>query len=386
MWNFSLFEPTSRLNGLTGKPANGLTYIKGGYPMRKQFSKSMVVILAVFSTLLFFSVCAWSADKYELRYASEYPDKHPTVRNAILPWMEEVKKLSGGRLEIHFFNPNALAPARKVYDALVAGSIDMTGSPCHWVHGKFPLNTAIQTPLIFNGAEAGSLTVWDMYNKYPEWRNEFKDIKVLWQWTGATFNLHTVKKKVLSLDDLKGMKIIGINPQIRKVLKMFGANPIDMPPQDSYLALERGMAQGMAFPIAPLKAFKISDVAKHHTIIDALVDPFYGAINKNKWNSLPPDLQKILTDTTGRKMAQKCGLTLDQGSINDSKWMKSKGHKFYVLTPAEKKRFAAKVQSMHEDWVKGMEKKGHKNARKIHDDIVRTGAAYSKSTVGGYKE
>ena len=354
--------------------------------MGRRFSKSMVGILTVFSILLFFSVCAWSADKYELRYASEYPDKHPTIRNAILPWMEEVKKLSGGRLEIHFFNPNALAPARKVYDALVAGSIDMTGSPCHWVHGKFPLNTAIQTPLIFNGAEAGSLTVWDMYNKYPEWRNEFKDIKVLWQWTGATFNLHTVKKKVLSLDDLKGMKIIGVNPQIRKVLKMFGANPIDMPPQDSYLALERGMAEGMAFPIAPLKAFKISEVAKYHTIIDALVDPFYGAINKNKWNSLPPDLQKILTDTTGRKMAQKCGLTLDQGSIDDSKSMKSQGHKFYVLSPAEKKRFAAKTQVMHADWVKGMEKKGYKNARKIHDDIVRTGAAYSKSTVGGYKE
>ena len=354
--------------------------------MRQQFSKTMVSILTVFSILLIFSVGAWSADKYELRYASEYPDKHPTVRNAILPWMEEVKRLSGGRLEIHFFNPNALAPARKVYDALVAGSIDMTGSPCHWVHGKFPLNTVIQTPLIFNGAEAGSLTVWDMYNKYPEWRNEFKDIKVLWQWTGATFNLHTVKKKVLSLDDLKGMKIIGVNPQIRKALKMFGANPIDMPPQDSYLALERGMAEGMAFPIAPLKAFKISDVAKHHTMIDALVDPFYGAINKNKWNSLPPDLQKILTDTTGKKMAQKCGLTLDQGSINDSKWMKSQGHKFYVLSPAEKKRFADKTQSMHEIWVKDMEKKGYKNARKIHDDVVRTGAAYSKSTGGGYKQ
>ena len=354
--------------------------------MRKQISKSMVVILTVFLILLSFSVCAWSADKYELRYASEYPDKHPTVRNAILPWMEEVKKLSGGRLEIHFFNPNALAPARKVYDALVAGSIDMTGSPCHWVHGKFPLNTAIQTPLIFNGAEAGSLTVWDMYNKYPEWRNEFKDIKVLWQWTGATFNLHTVKKKILSLDDIKGMKIIGINPQIRKILKMFGANPIDMPPQDSYLALERGMAEGMAFPIAPMKAFKISDVAKYHTIIDALVDPFYGAINKNKWNSLPPDLQKILTDTTGKKMALKCGLTLDQGSIKDSEWMKSQGHKFYVLSPAEKKRFADTTQVMHADWVKSMEKKGYKNAGKILDDVMQTGKAYSQKTVGGYKE
>ena len=353
--------------------------------MKKMLSKIVVGLLISSLIIGTFGVCAWSADKYELRYASEYPDKHPTVRNAILPWIDEVKKLSNGRLVIHFFNPNAIAPARNVYDALVAGSIDMTGSPCHWVHGKFPLNTVIQTPLIFNGAEAGSLTVWDMYNKYPEWRAEFKDIKVLWQWTGATFNLHTVKKQVRTLDDLEGMKIIGINPQIREVLKIFGANPIDMPPQDSYLALERGMAEGMAFPIAPLKAFKISDVAKYHTIIDALVDPFYGAINIGKWNSLPPDLQKILIDTTGRKMAQRCGLTLDEGSIDDSKWMKAQGHEFYVLSSAEKKRFQDKTKVIHDKWVQRMEKRGHKNAALIHDDVVRTGEAYSRTTVGGYK-
>ena len=352
--------------------------------MKKRFSKIMVGLF-ISSLIMTFGVCAWSADKYELRYASEYPDKHPTIRNGILPWIEEVKRLSGGRLVIHFFNPNAIAPNKKVYDALVAGSIDMTGSPCHWVHGKFPLNTVIQTPLIFNGAEAASLTTWDMYNLYPAWRNEFKDIKVLWQWGSATFNLHTTKKMVRTLDDLKGMKIIGINPQIREILKKLGANPIPMTPQDSYLALSRGMAEGMAFPIAPCKAFKITDAAKYHTIIDAMCDPFYGAINIKKWNSLPPDLQKILTDTTGRKLSQICGKTLDEGSIEDSAWMKKKGHKFYVLPTTEKKRWVNKIQDRHEKWIKDMEKKGHRNARTIHDDVLRTGKAYSKTTVGGYK-
>lgn len=354
--------------------------------MRKLFSTLMVGIFGGFLLLATFSVCAWSADKYELRYASEYPDKHPTIRNGILPWIEEVRKLSGGRLVIHFFNPNALCPNREVYSALVAGSIDMTGSPCHWVHGKFPLNTVIQTPLIFNGAEAASLTTWDMYNKYPEWRNEFKDIKLLWQWGSATFNLHTVKKMVRTLEDLKGMKIIGINPQIREIIKKLGANPIEMTPPDSYLALERGMAEGMAFPIAPCKAFKITDAAKYHTIIDAMCDPFYGAINTKKWNSLPSDLKKILEDTTGRKLSQICGKTLDEGSIKDSEWMKSQGHKFYVLPPAEKKRWADKIQDIHENWLKGMEKKGHRNARKIHDEVLRLGKDYAKTTVGGYKE
>ncbi|MBW1717100.1 MAG: TRAP transporter substrate-binding protein [Deltaproteobacteria bacterium] len=355
--------------------------------MRKLFSISMAGIFTCFLLLAAFNVCAWSAEKkYELRYASEYPDKHPTIRNGILPWIDRVKKLSGGRLVIHFFNPNALCPTREVYSALVAGSIDMTGSPCHWVHGKFPLNTVIQTPLIFNGAEAASLTTWDMYNKYPEWRNEFKDIKLLWQWGSATFNLHTVKKMVRTLEDLKGMKIIGINPQIREIIKKLGANPIQMTPPDSYLALERGMAEGMFFPIAPCKAFKITDAAKYHTIIDAMCDPFYGAINIDKWNSLPPDLKKILEDTTGRKLSQICGKTLDEGAIRDSEWMKSQGHRFYVLPAAEKKRWSDKIHAIHKTWVKGMEKKGYKNAKEIHENVLRLGKKYAKTTVGGYKE
>ena len=68
--------------------------------MKKMFSKIMVGLFISSLIIVTFGVCAWSADKYELRYASEYPDKHPTVRNAILPWIDEVKKLSGGRLKI----------------------------------------------------------------------------------------------------------------------------------------------------------------------------------------------------------------------------------------------------------------------------------------------
>jgi hypothetical protein len=66
--------------------------------------------------------------------------------------------------------------------------------------------------------------------------------------------------------------------------------------------------------------------------------------------------------------------------------MKSKGHKFYVLPPAEKAKWVNKVQGIHEKWVKDMEGKGVKNAREIHDEVLRLAKEYSKTTVGGYKE
>lgn len=342
-----------------------------------------VVVTSIF--VITFSVPAWSADKYQLRLAFEYPDKHPTVVNGIMPWIEEVKKLSNGRLEIQFFNPNALAPNREVYSAMVAGAVDMVGSPCHYVHGKFPLNTALQTPFTFNGAEASSYTAWDMYNESKEWANEFREVKILWQWGSAPFQLHTVKKMVRTLEDLKGMKIIGINPQIREILKRLGANPIDVTPPDSYLALERGMAEGMAFPLAPCRAFKITEVAKYHTIFSAMTDPFYGAINISKWNSLPPDLQKILTDTTGRKLSWICGQTLDGGDSKDSEALKKEGHEFYVLPPDEKQRWAEKVKDIPEKWLKSMEKKNIKGAKQVLEKVIMKGAAYSKIAPGGFK-
>ncbi|NQU65311.1 MAG: hypothetical protein HQ517_13650, partial [SAR324 cluster bacterium] len=75
--------------------------------------KSRILQLAVnffltVSLLVTFSSAALSAETFNLKFVSEYPDKHPTVKNGFLPWIEEVKKLSGGRLNITFFNPNAL--------------------------------------------------------------------------------------------------------------------------------------------------------------------------------------------------------------------------------------------------------------------------------------
>jgi TRAP-type C4-dicarboxylate transport system substrate-binding protein len=164
----------------------------------------------------------------------------------------------------------------------------------------------------------------------------------------------------------------------RKIAKALGANPVDLTPHDTYLALERGMADGVLCPLAPLRSFKISDSTKHHTIIDLFANPFWAAMNIKKWNSLPPDLQKLLDETTGVNMARIAGQTLDSGAAKDTKWLKANGHTFYSLSPAEKQKWADKVQGLHDEWVNGMEKKGYNTAREIRETTIRLGKEFSK--------
>lgn len=354
--------------------------------MKSRLLKPAVKLFFAVSLVFTLTGPVLSSDVYHLKFVSEYPDKHPTVKNGFFPWIEEVKTLSNGRLNITFFNPNALVPARQVWDSVIAGVADIGASPCHWVHGKLRTAPVIQLPMMFNGAEAASLTTWELSQKNKEWQKEYRQVKVLWHWSAALYEVHMKNGLVKTLDDLKGKKVIGWNPQVRSIIKTLGANSVEITPHDTYLALERGMADGVICPIAPMKVYKISDVARYHTIVDLMTDPFYAVMNKRKWQSLPSDLKKILEETTGERMSRISGKTLDEGSINDVEWMKQNGHQFYQLPADEKARWQKKLEPLHGKWIKAMERKGYRNARKIRDEAVRLGLAYSKKTVGGYKE
>jgi len=354
--------------------------------MRNRMIKTVLILIASTVLLGGFTASGWSVDSVIIKAASEYPDKHFTVKNGWFPWIEDLREKTNEQLNIQFFNPNTLVPQRDAWAALTAGAADMIFNPTWRNQGKFPLADVVSLPMLFNGAEAGSLTIWDLYQSYPEWQAEYSGVKLLWQWTSATIQLHTKRKAVKTLADLKGMKIIGWNPRCLEMIKALGANPIEISPTDTYLALERGMADGVMCPIAPMRAYKISDAVKHHTIIDLNCDAFYGVMNQKKFNGMPDNLKKIMVDTTGLDMARICGKSLDEGAISDADWMADKGHIFYVLPKDEKKNWRDKLMYMDEAWIADMEKRGHKNARDIYEQTLELAERYSSQTVGGYKE
>ncbi len=214
--------------------------------------------------------------------------------------------------------------------------IDIGSNYCGRNPGKFLLNTVMELPMIVPGAEGGSLVTWELYNKFPEWQAEYKDVKMLWQWASATYQLHTIKKLVRTLDDLKGMKIIGWTPKLLEIMKFLGASPLQIASTDTYLALQRGMADGVMCPLAPVRSYKISDATKYHTVTDVNTGPFWAGVNMDAWKELPADLQKVFEENTGANMARESGKTLDDGAAAGAAWMKAQGHKFYVLSEKER--------------------------------------------------
>jgi TRAP-type C4-dicarboxylate transport system substrate-binding protein len=315
-----------------------------------------------------------------------YMSTHPTVVNAWKPWFKEIEKATKGEIKINYYNPNTLTPLNDHFDSTISGMINIGGNDCPRKAGLFKLSSVMELPGMAPSAECGSLVFWDLYQKYPELQKEYKDVKILWLWASATYQLHTTQKPVKTTDDLKGLKIICWNKKSVEIIKVLGANPIMIPPTDTYLALERGMADGVLCPLAPIVSFKISEAVKYTTVCDIFLNGFWAAMGHDLWESLTPEYQKLFVETTGKGMAQKSGLTLDQGAIADSKKLSAKGHKFIVLSKEKRAKWLDATKAMREAWVKDMESQGYKNARAIMEDAFKLSEKYAAETGRGFAQ
>lgn len=109
------------------------------------------------------------------------------------------------------------------------------------------------------------------------------------------------KEPVNNLDDLRKMKIRAIGGSA-KMLRALGVNTVNMPPEDLYLAMSTGQIDGVLYGAAyEYKLNKYYEVAPYlleTPITNPLVD--HMVMNLKLWESMPPDLQKIIKMATDK--------------------------------------------------------------------------------------
>jgi TRAP-type C4-dicarboxylate transport system substrate-binding protein len=163
---------------------------------------------------------------------------------------------------------------------------------------------------------------------------------------------------VSKLEELKGMKIRGTGTTA-KVIAALGATPVAMPMGDTYDAISRGVAEGVVCPIEALKGWKLGEVIKSTTqAYGASYDMlFFVAMNKAKWNSLPPDVQKII-EQINEEWIVKHGKGWDEIDKDGEDFTLQRGNKVISLSKEEGDKWAKAVQPMFEEYVKEKKAKG----------------------------
>jgi TRAP-type C4-dicarboxylate transport system substrate-binding protein len=162
---------------------------------------------------------------------------------------------------------------------------------------------------------------------------------------------------VATLEDLKGLKI-ACHGLSSKIVGALGAVPVAMPMPERYDALQKGVAEGGVFPLEALKGWKLGEVVSSTTLNygSAYGTGFFAVMNKEKWASLPADIQKIIEEINAEWII-KTGQGWDEIDKEGADFATSKGLKTIPLSKEEDARWHKLAQPVLDEYVKAMKEK-----------------------------
>ncbi|MFC1863286.1 TRAP transporter substrate-binding protein [Thermodesulfobacteriota bacterium] len=298
-----------------------------------------------------------------LNYASGPPA--PTFPSVQMErWKEEVEKRAGGKVSIKTYPGGSLLKDKVMMDGVISGVADIGVLAIFVSPGRFPVTLATNLPLGMPSSLVASQVLLDVYNKYKP--KEFSKVKVLTMFTSGPANIMS-KKPVRKLEDIKGMDLRASGVGV-EVLKRWSANPVGMPMPETPEALQKGVVQGLFSSFDVMKSFKFAEICSYATLTKTLVYPMAVIMNKDSWESLPKDVQKIMDDMA-KEQAIWTGKFMD-GEVNKAREWSVKTHnvEFIELSKDEKARFDQLVEPMIGGWIESAGAKGFP-AREIISDI-----------------
>ena len=168
--------------------------------------------------------------------------------------------------------------------------------------------------------------------------------------------LHT-KKPVMKLEDVKGMKIRA-SGSITRIVYALGGSPVGTTMPETYDALRTGVADGALAPYEALYGFKWGEVVSTTECYPiSYTDVEFIVMNKDKWNALPPDIQKII-EKINEEWIEKQGKAWDEIDKEGKEFVIKRGNKIQTLSAQEGARWKTTVQPLIDDYVKTNKAKG----------------------------
>lgn len=291
-----------------------------------------------------------------LRVSNWFPVGHK--QDVLLQeWGQALEKRSGGKVKVNYHSAGTLVPAAQSYDSVVKGVADVGNHVLGYTMGRFPFFQALDLPIGFPPGPGPTKIANEAYKKFKP--KEFNDVKVLWLHAMPYGLVHTKTKPVKKLDDIKGLKLrcYGSNA---KFVGLLGGVPVAMPMPEVYDALSKGVVDGLLSSYEALQGFKTGEHVKYTTenLGTAYSACFVVVMNKQKFASLPPDVQAVI-DQMSQEYIDKYGRMWEEIDAAGKDWLLKRGVELTSLSPEEEARWYEKgAKPLVDEYVAEMKAKG----------------------------
>ncbi|WP_417677774.1 TRAP transporter substrate-binding protein [Pseudodonghicola sp.] len=275
-------------------------------------------------------------------------------------WADNVEKDSGGRIKVDRYPSMQLGgKPTELMDQAIDGVADVVWTVVGYTPGRFPSTEVFELPFMMTNARATTRAYYEMFEEHMK-DTEFKDVHILGAWVHGPGLIHTADP-VEHPSDMQGMKIRGGSRQVNALLTQLGATPVGMPVPAISEALSKGVIDGTTIPWEVTPSLKVPELVENHTEFEGsalYTVTFVLAMNKQKYDSLPDDLKKVIDDNSGLEFSIFAGGTQADADGPARQAAVDMGNNIITLTPEQTEEWRVAAQPVYDQWLADMQSKG----------------------------
>jgi TRAP-type C4-dicarboxylate transport system substrate-binding protein len=270
------------------------------------------------------------------------------------------------------------------WKALRAGLVHVGQTYLLHNQGAFDLGMGDGLPFLSNSVVVATQVMEEMYPKYFKAEYERQGVSLAWI---PHFDVQGLicTTPIRKLEDLKGKRIMGFGGEVlRDTLIALGATPVQLPTPDTFIGLQRGVVDGVAWAVGSIIPWRFHEVARYLTVTGIGCTRIDYGFNRDKFYSFPKEFQQELYykfRLAGNHMSEGYTKLEDRG-FDD---LKKHGVEMIFLDPDEKKRWVAVGDSVWDQFVKKNEAKGLP-AREFVKDLRACAAKYNAMSIRQIRE
>ena len=260
------------------------------------------------ATLLGLAVttAAYGAD-FTLTFAHVLTEDTPNARAAV-KFKEEVEAKSDGRIEVKIRPAAQLGGDVEIIEQTQMGLVDIAIPPTGNLANFNEKMYLFDLPFLMTDNASMARVLDGEVGTELLGTLESNNLHGIAMWGAGFRHMTNNVRPITGPDDLKGIKMRTLQaPTILSTYRAYGANPTAMAYVEVYNGLQQGVVEGQENPLANISSMKFYEVQKYMTLTGHAYHTYAAVMNKNKWESLPEDLQTVVADAmiVGRDAARQ---------------------------------------------------------------------------------
>ncbi len=210
---------------------------------------------------------------------------------------EEVEKNSNGRIDVQIYPNSELGSERAMYEACQMGTLEVAYGTSSVLANFYEPLIVLDLPFLFSDVNAARKAMNGELGAKATEGIESTGMYVLGFMENGIRHTTNSKRPINTPEDFNGIKIRTMENEIHmSAFSKMGASPTPMAFTELFTALQQKTVDGQENPLYLIVSSRFYEVQNYLSLTGHVYTTGIATVNKNFWDSLPEDLQKVVND------------------------------------------------------------------------------------------